>query len=95
MAKVRRRTRTWRSRQPDEVVVADAGAGREGAELERSAAEFAGIGVVDGEAMTRERGQIPVADGPRLELPFTLGAGPSLPIAPAHPHYRGLQVVAP
>ena len=33
--------------------------------------------------------------GPRLELPFTLGAGPSLPTAPAHPHYRDLLVVAP
>lgn len=33
--------------------------------------------------------------GPRLELPFMLGAGPSLPTAPAHPHYRDLLVVAP
>ena len=33
--------------------------------------------------------------GPRLELAFTLGAGPSLPAAPADPHYRDVVVVAP
>lgn len=33
--------------------------------------------------------------GPRLELPFTLGAGPNLPTAAEHPQYRDLLVVAP
>jgi len=33
--------------------------------------------------------------GPRLELPFSLGEGPSLPVAPEHPQYRDLLVVAP
>lgn len=33
--------------------------------------------------------------GPRLELPFTLGAGPSLPTAPPQPYYRDVLVVAP
>ena len=33
--------------------------------------------------------------GPRLEVPFTLGGGPSLPAVPASPHYRDVLVVAP
>lgn len=33
--------------------------------------------------------------GPRLELPFTLGGGPTLPAAPASPQYRDVLVVAP
>jgi hypothetical protein len=33
--------------------------------------------------------------GPRLELPFTLGGGPSLPAVPVSPQYRDVLVVAP
>lgn len=33
--------------------------------------------------------------GPGLEVPFTLGAGPSLPTAPVSPQYRDVLVVAP